>query len=106
MQFEVYNAILRRSLQIKGNQTLLDHFIKPDAHPTKQPPAILPEHQVPPELSSSSALESVYTEAERLTLRVFNEKFDPNGDLRVDRKELNLVIQSLLQEKNLNHQYD
>ncbi len=91
VQFRVYNSILRRNVLGQASSVAGSFCGKEDG---------CSDHLKPSTSGSFYALQSTYAIAQRLNVEVF-ERFDRNGDLCIDRKELNDVIQQLLQDKKL-----
>ncbi len=83
---------------------IADEFLRPNVSQREvgktADPATIPYPSATPCFGTYAALQSVYTSAQRLKLEIF-EQFDCNGDLRIEKKEFNDVIQNLLKEKNL-----
>jgi hypothetical protein len=85
IQFKVYNSILRRNVLGSASDVAGKFCRKEDASTLS---------------GSFDALQSIYANAQRLNVEVF-ERFDDNGDLCIDRRELNVVIQRLLKDNKL-----
>jgi hypothetical protein len=97
VQFKVYNSILRRSV-IKKASEFAASFVPPNV--SQQEGSLIA--QPPPSTCSGSfaALQSVYSNAQRLKFEIF-DKFDRNGDLCIDRNELNQFVFKLLKSNML-----
>jgi hypothetical protein len=101
MQFKVYNSILRRNVM---KSSIADKFTRPNSSQQEvgktADPSTAPYPSAAPCFGSYAALQSVYTSAQRLKLEIF-ERFDRDGNLCIEKKELNDVIHNLLIDKNL-----
>ncbi len=97
MQYKVYNSILRRSL-IKAAAEVAALF--EPLNSSQQEGSRTAEPQPSVYSGSFDALRSVYTNAQRLKLDIF-DKFDGNGDFIIDRMELNQFVFKLLKSNML-----
>jgi hypothetical protein len=94
MQFAVYNGILRREMIPKPKSDILSPFLGSSfGEKFNTGLAVTPS-------STYDALKSVYTNAERLLLLIF-ERFDRNEDLCIQAEEFKDAIDGILQKKML-----
>ncbi len=90
----MYNGILRRKVS-KKDAAIASFFLGNDVS----------NELIATPSSTYDAIASVYTNAERLLLVIFN-KFDSDEDLCISIQEMNAAVSVLLQNNMLDDRYD